>query len=53
MNNDQQDEKIAELEERIKKLESTLAFHYHDEMSSACIGHSAAVWFESMGPYRK
>lgn len=52
MENKRRDEKIVELEKRIKELERILAYHYHDAMGSASIGN-AAVWFKSMGPFRK
>ena len=53
MTDEEKDKKIFELEERLKEVENVLAYHYHSAMGSPCIGTSSAVWFKSMGPYRK
>jgi len=53
MANEEKDKKVIELQERINKIESIVALHYHDAMGSAGIGMSSAVWFKSMGPFRK
>ncbi len=53
MTEEEKDRKISELEKRIEELEDTLAFHWHTPLGSCVIEKGRAVWFESMGPYRK
>ena len=48
MANEEKDKKVIELQERINKIESILALHYHNAMGSAGIGMISAVCFKSL-----
>ena len=49
---EERDEKIIELEERIKEIERVLAYHFHSAMGDPSIGEKS-VWFKSMGEFQK
>jgi hypothetical protein len=47
------DEKILELEKRIKELERRLVYHWHTCMGSVVDAKGAAMWFDSLGEWHK